>query len=64
VNREVRKIVKAARKQGCRIKETGGGGHVQILTPNGGIVTVSSSPSDERAYKNMRSDLRRQGVRV
>jgi len=63
-DREIRKIVKSAVKQGCEVKASRRSSHIQIIVPGKGIVTVSSSPSDERAYKNIRADLRRNGIVV
>lgn len=59
----MRKLVKQAAAAGCRVEETRGG-HVKLFVPNGGIVLVSSSPSDHHAVKNARGDLRREGLKL
>lgn len=35
----------------------------QVRCPNGGIITVHGSPSDRRAEMNLRSEVRKRGMR-
>jgi hypothetical protein len=39
-------------------------GHLQIRGPGGALVHTGSTPSDRRALRNLRSDLRRRGAPV
>lgn len=61
-NREVRKLVEVARKNGCRIEA--GNQHIRVLAPRGGIVILPSTPSDHRSLLNARSEMRRAGIPV
>jgi hypothetical protein len=36
-----------------------GSGHVRFRHPAGGVVHTSSTPSDRRAWRNLRAQLRR-----
>jgi hypothetical protein len=38
------------------------GGHVKWLAPNGKVVFTSSTPSDNRALKNIQSNLKAAGL--
>lgn len=58
--REARKVYRAWLGQlpGWGLEETGGD-HLRFVGPEGELVHVSATPSDHRALKNARSDLRR-----
>lgn len=58
--REVDELVAIAVLQGWSSKL--GGRHYMLRGPDGQTVTVSKTPSDWRAVKNIRADLRRAGV--
>lgn len=64
-NKEVMKIVRTALKQGWRV-EKGGGNHILFYPPGGveGFVTMSSSPSSTRNFKNALSFLRQKGLKL
>ena len=62
VPKEVRALIKKARKQGWSV-EPSGSGHVLLRSPKGELVVVSSSCSDRRAWRNTRSELEKRGVR-
>lgn len=63
-NPEIRKLVAACRSAGCRINENAGSGHIVVYTPSGGIVNLPFTPSDHRAVRNCRAELKRAGVNV
>lgn len=58
--REVDALVAAAVLNGWRCRSTGK--HYVLRGPDGQTVTVSKTPSDFRAVRNIRADLRRAGV--
>lgn len=64
-NKEVNKLVKKAVKQGWRV-EKGNANHIMFYPPNiaEGFVTVSSTPSSERNFKNGLSLLRSKGLNI
>ena len=39
-------------------------GHIRFVAPDGTIVIHSSTPSDHRAWKNLRGALRRSGLAI
>ncbi len=47
-----------AEQHGATIEHTRGS-HLAIRLPNGGTVHAASTPSDGRAYQNVRANLRR-----
>lgn len=63
--KELRPIVKRARKQGWKVDVTRGG-HVRFVPPpsGGSMVIASASASDSRAMKNLRAQLRRAGMEI
>jgi hypothetical protein len=63
MKKDLKALIRQAVDAGCSVRDTKGG-HLQILIPGGGIVTVSSSPSDHHALKNARGDLRRAGLDI
>lgn len=54
---EIRALLKQAKAHGAVLRPTGG--HTFIRFPNGRTMTISSSPSDTHAVKNMQRDLKR-----
>lgn len=62
--KEVRKLISLAEEQGWRV-ELKKGGHYRLYSPDGKtIVTAGSTPSDRRAYQNIKSDLKRGGLKL
>ncbi|MDI4667627.1 hypothetical protein AAEU31_02355 [Pseudoalteromonas sp. SSMSWG5] len=53
INMLVRALLK---KKGWSIRQ---GKHPKLITPSGFKVTVPSTPSDFRAFKNFKNDIRR-----
>ena len=62
--KEIREIVRLAESQGCISKKHRKKSHGSLLIPNGEIVVYSATPSDFRAIRRFRSDLRKRGIRV
>lgn len=64
-NKEVMKVVRIALKQGWRV-EKGGGNHILFYPPDevDGFVTMSSSPSSTRNFKNALAFLRKKGLKL
>ena len=58
-------VVKKLKRAGLTCAH-GRGGHIAILDARTGarVGTAGSTPSDGRAWKNLRADLRRQGYDV
>ena len=58
-------LIKAAKKQGWRVEQRGSG-HTMFFPPEKvlGIVTVSGTPSDYRALKNIVRDLKERGLKI
>ena len=52
------RLLRQASACGWQVTRTRGG-HWRLLRPNGGIVVLSSTPSDRRALRNMQAQLRR-----
>lgn len=61
-NKQHLQFIEQVRKLGHEVNLTNGG-HYRIETPQGPVFT-GASPSDHRAWKKLRSDLRRRGVKV
>lgn len=64
-NKEVRKIIKKALQQGWRV-EKGKANHILFYPPDGGegFVTMSSTPSSPRNFKNVLSMLKAKGLKL
>lgn len=64
-NKEVNRVIKKALKSGWRVEKSGGS-HILFFPPNvdDGFVTMSSTPSSTRNYKNALSRLRSKGLKV
>jgi predicted RNA binding protein YcfA (HicA-like mRNA interferase family) len=59
--KELKEIVKAAEKQGWRVKQTKKG-HLMFLAPDGvNKLTTGGTPSEHRAIDNLLASLRRYG---
>lgn len=60
----MKKLLKALlasmEEQGATVRRTSNG--FQIMCPAGGIVTIHGTPSDHRALRNVRADVRRAGM--
>jgi hypothetical protein len=55
---DLKHLLRQAEAAGWRVQPTRGG-HWRLLYPGGGIVVMSSTPSDRRAIANLRAQLRR-----
>lgn len=64
-DKEVRKIIKTAKQAGWRVEKSGGN-HILLYPPDksDGMVTMPSTPSSTRNFKNMLSKLRSKGLNV
>jgi predicted RNA binding protein YcfA (HicA-like mRNA interferase family) len=60
VNKDVRQLLRKARKQGWDWYFTRGD-HVVLQSPSGKKVTCAATPSDHRSLRNARAQLRRTG---
>lgn len=58
---EIKAIIRMAQAQGWVITKTNGG-HLRWTAPTGGFVFTASTPSDNRAIKNIMRDLRAYGL--
>lgn len=58
--KEYREILAVAVSQGCTVKQ---GKHLKVVTPAGGVVIASKTPSDQHAYKHFKKDLEKQGIK-
>lgn len=56
---EIKKILKYYKQNNLRFSFNGN--HYKVYFPNNKIVTVSSSPSDNHALKNIQRDFKRNG---
>jgi hypothetical protein len=63
MNKELEQLKAQAEAQGwvIQLRKTG---HYRWLSPTGGFVVTSSTPSDHRAVLNIRRDLKRYGLVV
>lgn len=64
-SKEVNKIVKLAKKEGWRVEKTNSS-HILFYPPDvdDGIVTMSSTPSSPRNFKNILSKLKAKGLKL
>lgn len=58
--KEVSELAKQAISQGWEVQTTRGN-HLKWLSPNGGFFFSALTPSDNRALKNLKRDLRVNG---
>ena len=56
---EVRKEIRKAKKRGWSVTQSKRSGHFILTWVNGGRVTASLSPANERGIKNFLADMRR-----
>lgn len=62
VDKDTRKLVKAAKKAGWQVSRSGSG-HIRLHSPQGGQDIVSSStPGNNGSVRDLRRALRRAGV--
>jgi hypothetical protein len=61
VNKEIIKLMRKARKQGWRVEVTRKN-HIKFLSPFGGIVVASGTPSENRGILNLKSRLKSKGL--
>lgn len=60
LRRDVQSIVDRLKQDhGCSVRSTGSGHHWFVTRPGHKPVTVSRTPSDQRAIRNIKSDVRR-----
>jgi len=64
-NKEIRQLLKRLEKQGWRIVRNGGK-HFKAYSPNPAheMLTISNSPSDKNAIKQILRQLKKMGVTV
>jgi len=62
-HKDFARLVKIATTAGWKVDKRKAG-HVCFETPDGRKVFTSSTPSDKRAFLNLRSELRRHGLTV
>lgn len=62
--REMTALVRLAESQGFRVKTTRKGWVVYAKRRDGGTVWLHKTPSDWRAAKNIRAELRKIGVEI
>jgi predicted RNA binding protein YcfA (HicA-like mRNA interferase family) len=60
-HKELKVLEKQALNQGWRVLHSKGG-HIKWVAPNGKIVFTSATPSDNRAIKNIQSNLKSAGL--
>lgn len=56
--RDVTRLMGRLEREGCRVTRTSRG-HWKVNRPGFGQVTVGTSPSDQRAWRNIIGDIRR-----
>lgn len=61
--RDFRELREIAEQQGWTVAVRNNG-HLVWTSPTGGKVYTSATPSDHRAVKNIKRDLRKYGLRV
>ena len=61
-SKEARKLLALLAKQGWLI-EVRRSNHLKITAPSGRFIFCSSTPSDHRAFLNLRADLRKLGFK-
>ncbi len=58
---DLKPILRELNRRGYRVEKSPRNSHWRVYAP-GGIVFFSSSPSDWRAVRNIRADLKRYGI--
>lgn len=59
--KELKSLLKEVENQGGQVLRTRNN-HYKVVSSNGSIVFISSTPSDNRALENIKRDLRASGV--
>lgn len=61
-DKKIRELISSAEAQGWRVVY--GNKHIKCYPPevDRGLVVISTTPSDKRAYRNIKSDLERKGL--
>lgn len=62
MDKDLRKIIKALKKQGFEVEITKRG-HVRVFKDGHKVATFSGTPGDWRSLKNSLSDVKRLGFR-
>ena len=60
-NKDVRKALRNAERQGCQITRTKGG-HMKVTLPDGSPYFIGTTQPAARTVKNMRAHLARHGI--
>jgi predicted RNA binding protein YcfA (HicA-like mRNA interferase family) len=60
MDKEIAKLMRKAKKQGWRVEVTRKS-HIKFLSPFGGIVIASGTPSEHRGLLNLKSRLKARG---
>jgi hypothetical protein len=60
MSKDLKQLMKTAKKQGWEIKVTGGG-HLKWISPESGFVFSALTPSDRRAIQNIVHQLKIRG---
>ena len=58
-DKQVEKMVRELLARNCGWAVSHSGKHLKLVAPNGRKITVSRSPSDTHAYRNIMADIRR-----
>ena len=61
LRKDMQSLLRECERQGAEVTHTNGG-HWRVRSPHGQLVFVSDSPSDQRAIRGARSDLRKAGI--
>ncbi len=61
MNSNARKFVRSLQREGWSW-EYNGSGHIKLTSPEGMKLTMAATPSDQRALKNVRAQVRRIGT--
>lgn len=62
-NKKLNKVIQACVKANIVVRRTGGG-HYLIYTPNGEVMTISSTPRNNSQIDYMISKLKKKGVNI
>lgn len=64
MDKNVRQLVKAAKKDGWVLTNQGKGSHYMLEHPDGRKITVPGSRPKNRGVQNLRALMRREGIKV
>jgi hypothetical protein len=62
-NKKLNKVIQACIKANIAVRRTGGG-HFLIYTPDGEVMTISSTPRNNSQVEYMISKLKKKGVDI